>query len=406
MNYEDATMGKLPELHSYNDNLSVRWYVCFSCRNPKTTKLERIRVSGSMNRYLSKKERYAEARKLIKHYTKLLKSGWNYFVDKEEKSISFEDISKEMQEKYTTLVSSNATFKKVSEQWLNIKINDGSLSKVSAKSYTGPITALSEWLESQNLLEVDITVLNHSVIMKFFNHAINEKNYAKETLKRLTRVCRNVFDYAVEQEYIKENPIYDVPSSRNFSQHASIPITDEDRERFRKVISLEDPQLWLAIQLMYYCFLRPRMELRLLQVKHINFARGFILVDADRAKTNKERKVDIPESLMKELVKQNIHKLPAEYYVISRDKCPGTTPVGDNYLYNHFVRFRDRLKMNPRYTLYSWKHTGNSAAVDAGLSLEELKSQNGHTSVQTTEIYIKDKIGKPNHNLRSNFPEI
>ena len=51
-----------------------------------------------------------------------------------------------------------------------------------------------------------------------------------------------------------------------------------------------------------------------------------------------------------------------------------------------------------------WKHTGNSLAADSDINMLALRDQNGHTSVQTTEIYLKHKLGVVNKEIQNKFP--
>lgn len=71
-----------------------------------------------------------------------------------------------------------------------------------------------------------------------------------------------------------------------------------------------------------------------------------------------------------------------------------------------FNRFREQLNMPDTYKFYSWKHTGNSLAVDSQISMYALRDQNGHTSVQTTEGYLKNKIGAVSQEIRTKFPNL
>lgn len=48
-----------PKIYTAKGDLSKRWYVYFSFRNPKTGKLERqTNIKGDANKYLTKKEQY------------------------------------------------------------------------------------------------------------------------------------------------------------------------------------------------------------------------------------------------------------------------------------------------------------------------------------------------------------
>jgi integrase len=80
--------------------------------------------------------------------------------------------------------------------------------------------------------------------------------------------------------------------------------------------------------------------------------------------------------------------------------------VGQNNLRNRFNVIRDRLQLPESYKLYSWKHTGNSRAEDAGIPMAARQRQNGHLSMRSTEQYLKRKIGFRSEEIQHNFPSI
>jgi integrase len=162
----------------------------------------------------------------------------------------------------------------------------------------------------------------------------------------------------------------------------------------------------LAIEFEYYCFLRPGKELRFLKIKDIDFTRGTINVDKIRSKTNLERFPTIPLVFLNELREIKLHLYPKEYFVIGKNGQPGPMPISKNTLRNRFRYFREKLNMPESYKFYSWKHTGNGMASDAGITTKDLQEQNGHTSLLTTEKYMRYKIGKVNKKIRDNFPQL
>jgi len=58
------------------------------------------------------------------------------------------------------------------------------------------------------------------------------------------------------------------------------------------------------------------------------------------------------------------------------------------------------------YKFYSWKHTGNIAADNAGIPRNETQNQNGHSSMLTTERYMRNKKGFTSPNIKKNFPQL
>jgi integrase len=50
---------------------------------------------------------------------------------------------------------------------------------------------------------------------------------------------------------------------------------------------------------------------------------------------------------------------------------------------------RERLGLGSEHTLYAFKHTGNVMAYRAGVGIEALMRQNGHSNVATTMVYLR-----------------
>ena len=71
-----------PKIYTANGDLSKRWYVYFSYRNPETGKLQRMKnVYGKTNNYKTKEERLSVLTVYRKKLLELLKKGYNPFGD-------------------------------------------------------------------------------------------------------------------------------------------------------------------------------------------------------------------------------------------------------------------------------------------------------------------------------------
>ena len=74
-----------PKIYTAKGDLSKRWYLYFSFRNPKTGKLERMaNVYGKVNHYKTKEARMTVLTSYRKNLLYLLKQGFNPFVDNAE----------------------------------------------------------------------------------------------------------------------------------------------------------------------------------------------------------------------------------------------------------------------------------------------------------------------------------
>ena len=68
-------------------DLTKKWYVEYSIRNPKTDKMERVRTYEDINRFSTREERYESAKKIIESYSTAIQSGsisYQEFIEYED----------------------------------------------------------------------------------------------------------------------------------------------------------------------------------------------------------------------------------------------------------------------------------------------------------------------------------
>lgn len=397
----------LPAIDNCSGDISKKWFVFFSYRDARNGIMKRFKIYTGLHSIKNYDQRMAAAQKLCQHYREQLMNGFNPFTD-DEKSIYEDQLQyNNVAQIYGKNRASNKTVRYFASNFL-LYLNEGNtLEHETITTYTSKYRTFNLWLQKNGLEYNDISCIDNNTILAFFNYLINERKLSGNSISKYTQNLRALFNYARQQKAITVNPVYDIPLCRRVNDMAPRPIADFDIQKFKDEISTNDPQLWLAISFEYYCFLRPGKELRLLKIGDIDFARGIIDVDRFRAKTNMERFPTIPLVFLKEL--REVYKLqtfPKSFYVFGKNYVPSLDCIGKNNLRYRFREVREKLEMPDSYKFYSWKHTGNGRASDAGISLTSLQEQNGHTSIKTTEIYLRHKIGKVDNEIRNNFPHI
>ena len=397
----------LPEVNNCGGDLQKKWFVYYSYRDPRNDKMKRFKTYEGLHKIKDIKGRTTAAERLKEAYAVKLRNGWNPFLD-DEKSIYEDQLQyNNVARIYGKMRTANKTVRYYSSKFIQRKESGGEVEPETIATYRSKFRVFDQWLDKNNLGSDDITMIDNAVVLRFFDFLINGQKLSFHTVKRYRQLLRNMFEFARKEKAIMENPVYDTPQCKRINDQSPRPIAEFDIMPFKEMIKKEEPQLWLAICLEYYCFLRPGKELRLLKISDIDFARGVIDVDAIRAKTNLERFPTIPLVFLKELREQyQLHREPKNFYVLGKEGKPGLVPLSKNTLRNRFRHFREKLNMPDSYKFYSWKHTGNGRASDAGISHKALQDQNGHTSIKTTEIYMRHKIGEVNKEIRDNFPKI
>jgi integrase len=394
----------LPKLYDYHGDLNQKWYVFYSIRDPRSDKMITYKHYKGLAKCKTKKARYDEAHKIMAHYTELIKTGWNPAVYDNQNiysdSLQYKHAAKIFQQKR----ASNRTFNFFANKFLQ---SASGLAPATISTYTSKIRVFDQWLRAKGYADLDITAITNDVLIGFFTYLNQERESSQNTYRKFQNLLREIFDDLIEQGIINIQPVQRLPKNRRVVSKAPGIIAEQDLQAVKQYIKANDPQLYLFICFEYYCFMRPG-EVRMMKVEWIDWGKQLIRVPANVNKTRGIKTPIISNEFMRELREDfHLHTYPRDHYVIgNQDHKPGKMHIGKNTMRLRFNKIRKRLNLPESYMLYSFKHTGNSAAVDAGISAYERMMQNGHTSIRTTEIYTKNKIGFQSEDIRQNFPKL
>lgn len=395
----------LPQLFDYNGDPAKQWFVVYSYRNPANGKMQRFRLYEGFTRCHTKKAKYAHAQEVIAEYTNLLKTGWSPFTTGEtaiySDSLQYAAIART----YAQKRASNRTFSYYANLFLPEV--EGSARKTYL-NYIGKYRTFDNWLMSKGIQQNDISTISQPVMRDFFLYLINDPKMqlARITMKKYEHMLARLFTWCVKHKYLRQSPMFDLPDTRRVNDTAPRPIHLDDINGLIEEIK-KDRQLFLTIQLEYYCFLRPGIEIRKARISWFDLASSRIYVPAEVVKTKEDKVIIIPDHFRQYLLKEwKLNLYPKNYYLIGKNGIPGTEMIGSNNLRNRFNVIRDRLGLPLKYKLYSWKHTGNSAAEDAGIPMAARQRQNGHRSLRSTEEYLRHKIGFRSPEIQNNFPPL
>jgi integrase len=168
----------------------------------------------------------------------------------------------------------------------------------------------------------------------------------------------------------------------------------------KEYLKKENPLLWLACLMQYYCFIRPN-ELRQLKIEYVNLSAGCIEVPGNVSKNRKTQKVSIPTSFLPELL--FLSSFDPELFIFGG---PGSAAPSRDYLSKAHKKMLDTLKIKGRYGFYSWKHTGVVKAWRAGINIKDLQMQLRHHSLDMVNEYLKNLGVMDSDRIRDLFPAI
>jgi integrase len=149
----------------------------------------------------------------------------------------------------------------------------------------------------------------------------------------------------------------------------------------------------LFTRFIYYSFTRVK-ELQNLKVKDIDLRTRTIKIYAENSKTKKAIVKPIVSPLLDLILEYRLLQNPSNFFVFGYNLSPSFEPCQQNLPTNQFNALLKDLDLYraKETTLYGWKHTGNVNAYLAGMDIRLIQQLNGHSHLETTEIYLR-KLG-------------
>ena len=233
-----------------------------------------------------------------------------------------------------------------------------------------------------------------------------------KTVKNIRGVLSSAYEYAIENSYIKDNPV--LKSKMPFFAHSiKSDVPEYSAEQVRKLLLFakeNDSHIYIFLLLALYTGLR-KGELLALTWDDVDYDKKLLRVNKSRTGSRKaitaqittpktessNRKIPLNdtvlEALKAEKKRQNEH---AEILGNGYDKSHSfivRTVLGKPYVNLSAInRVVNRLTENaglPQCTIHGFRHSVASILDDNGVPIQDISVLLGHESVQTTErIYI------------------
>ena len=375
------------------------WYIYFQVRDPFTDKMKPMRIYRGFKERKLIHERKRWGERLVKEYTDKLRAGWTPF-DENSNDIYSDNLQYENYSvRFNNLRSSSRNMRYYLNSFLEQR--KAGLKPNTYKTYVSKTRIFCNWIENNGYGDYDVSAISNDIIKEFFKFIIFERGLDKLTVEKYVQIVKSYFDFLKDR--CRVNPVHGIVLPVKKLDKAARPINSNDLYVLLEAIKESDPQLYLSCMFIYYLALRPGQELRLLKIKDVDIYNGIVTVTDDNAKTTR-RTVDMPNHLMELCENYYLQRYNRDYFVFGRYGKPGPEPTGKNTLRVRFNRIRDRLNLPDIYKYYSLKHTGGGNLLAAGATIEEIKSHFGHTSIETTDRYLKRHFGNRNQRIIKDFP--
>ena len=421
-----------PKIFDADGDLSKRWYVYFSYRNPETGKMKRMKnIYGGANRFKTKAERYSVLSLYKKRLLRFLKQGYNPFEDNTElyqrhtqkptqttenqKVLKSTETlpQKEHEKEHVSEVTPKTEPKPVEKTTPNpkkenppkplspkvldafnraLELKTNVTKAKTLEDYTSRIYKFHRWLKKRHKAITHIEHLEKKHVLEFLNEV--QLQSSPRNRNNYKTVFSTIFQVLEDNEIIERNFIKSIKSLKSKPQRHKT-YTDKEQERIFSHLEKEDPILLLYIKFISYNFLRP-LEVCRLKIKDINFDEKTLKFEAK----NKVLKTKlIPDILFNEL--PDLSKCQPEDLLFTPNKIGGPWKATEiNRRTNFGKRFSEikkELGFNKDYTLYSFRHTFITRlyrAMAKDSSPFEAKSRlmliTGHSTMTALEKYLRD----------------
>jgi len=207
--------------------------------------------------------------------------------------------------------------------------------------------------------------------------------------------------------------LFDSISPNPFSKIKELPANKTPALCFQKkqvevlkaYISEHDPPLWLFIEFMYYCLIRPN-ELRQLKIQDVFFEEGKIRIDGTISKNKKTQYVAIPNVFLARLKALKMDELKPNDYIFIKEGT-ANKPTGRDFFSKAHQKILKHLGFDTtKNKLYSWKHQGAKDFIKAGGHIKQLQLQGRWHSLDQMNEYLRSLGVDDLNEIRLLYPEL
>ena len=373
-------------------DLNKYWFVHYSYCDPVTNKFKRFKLFGKLNQLHQRKDRLKEAHSLINAINEKLTSGFSPFLNIETYTDNFLPHKQKDKEKKT-----DYSIRYYLNKYLAIRAPR--LRSKTKDTYTSKLRIFSNYLSEFKLDKIPLYKFSHDNAKEFLNYLTKK---SPTTINEYVRTLKSFFNDFIKNDLLIKNPFDNIPKIPELRE-GKLPFSRFQIEKIKQEIKGENEMLWVAVNMLYYCFIRPG-ELRGLKISDIDLDNTKIRIGADISKNKKTQFVTIPTQLVEILIEYKIYNFQPGDFLFSKSGTPGQVQVSRDYLSKTHKKSLDRLGFDSTYSFYSWKHTGALNAWRAGISIKDIKEQMRHHSLDMTDIYLKSIGAIECLDIKNRFP--
>lgn len=381
---------------NYKKDLTKKWFVKVNYKNFKTGEVMKGKqFKGGVNSLHTLKERTAAIQALKEYYEDKLKSGWNPCAperDEVQETISFnEAIDFGLKKKFSKNLRKD-TIKNYKNAMNHVK---------EAAAYCGKSD-----IEINQIKKRDI-----KLILDAYKEKFNASNKRYNIVKNyLSAVISELNDY----EFFEVNPVLQISDLVVDEGEGYIRPSDEEMKLINDYLFKVFPNFCTYWKLLYDTGMRME-ELLYIKVKDI-LPTWEVALHSGNTKTRTNRRHIISKSF-RELITKHISGENPDYYVFGTFNnlggkhkaeeyfCPAPFKIKRDTATKTWKKLvKDNLGL--RCDMYGTKHKGGDDKLLAGISLDAVQQQYGHSSKFMTKRYVSKLFNVNKEELENKSPSL
>lgn len=366
-----------PALSSFRDKAIKKWVwmVTFMFSNTDGQR-KQFQFRGEINKPSSDEDKIKRGNAYVTLLNRYLEEGWNPF---DETPGMFE------RRKTGGFVNRPKTVGECLTECYELK-NKQLTSSDAHRTYKFIYEHFTKWLQAQFLDKMRPHEFVAVHAMAYMDQLTNEGKKGRG-FNNYRTVMKVFFNMMVDRDVIEKNP-FNKTKPAKVTEAEIVPFQDAELKAIREHLKAHDFNLYVFTQFIFYLLLRP-IEVIKLQVKHIDLTRGMLTLPAAASKNRKSRSCDIPPPL-RSIINDWLKYESINDYLFGKDLQTGSRPISSrNKVTERHKAVLTKLEFEGKLSLYSYKYSGVISAYLAGVSIDEIRRQCGHHSVEITQIYMQ-----------------
>lgn len=380
-----------PELYPKGREENRTWFIKYTTEDFTTGKFISKKYYGALNLV----EKAEEREKLAQQYLKMMARG--------EPLPKYSGAKRKRMGQLSHEVIAKPNFADVIQCCNNyLQGRKHEIEKQTLCQYQGRVNAFGKWLQSHKNTSRAIGGITKDDARGFLNYLKEDLGLSNRTYNDYKLLFGTIWQEYVDEGKITGNPWRRIPNLPGKTKHfESYP--PELREKIRNTLPGYDPQLWLFLQTIYYCAIRPHCELRLLKRKDLDFEKGMFIIPKELSYTDAKRGVNIYAGLLEQYRAAGFETAKPDEYLFGLHRTPGETPGSKKIFISRWNRYKKEHHIAAQYKLYGSKHTGGKA-LSLLFNQYVTKEHMRHRSMESTEQYIDDLDKNELQFLQKDYP--